>query len=68
MLIKVKASEGLNVRNPESGAIISGEIYIERSPAIVRMLKDGDLIEVSEQAKPEPKVKAQKATEKGAEQ
>ncbi len=64
MLIKVKAKDGLNVRNPESGAIIAGEIFIERGPAVIRLLKDGDLIEVKETEAPVKAVKAR--AEKGA--
>jgi hypothetical protein len=64
MLIKVKAKDGLNVRNPESGAIIAGEIFIERGPAVIRLLKDGDLIEVKETEAPVKKVSTR--AEKGA--
>jgi hypothetical protein len=69
MLIKVKPKDGLNVRNPQSGAVIDGEIYIEKLPSVVRLLKDGDLIEVSETAKPAKKAKAQaQAPSEGDEQ
>lgn len=49
--MKVKPKENLNVRHPETGAIIKGECEIASSPQLKRLLKDGDLIEVKEQAK-----------------
>ena len=66
MLIKVKPKDGVNVRNPQSGAVIANEIFIERLPSVVRLIKDGDLIEVKESAKPVKKATAQD-TEKGDE-
>ena len=65
MLIKVQPKDGMNVRNPESGAVMAGEIMIEKSPAVIRLLKDGDLIEVAEAVKApaKPKAKAGKGAE-----
>ena len=65
MLIRVQPKDGLNVRNPESGAVIIGAIVIEKSPAVIRLLKDGDLTEVAEAVKAPAKPKAK--AEKGAE-
>ena len=57
-MIRVKPKDGLNVRHPQTGHLISGEIKIERSPAVRRLLKDGDLVEtkaVSKKAAPKKK-------------
>ena len=59
MLCRVKPKDGLHVRHPQTGHVISGEIKIERSPAVRRLLKDGDLIEVKKAA-PKKKVPAEK--------
>jgi hypothetical protein len=45
-LIKIKPADGLVVMNPNGGGKMKGERDIERTPAIIRMLKDGDIVEV----------------------
>ena len=54
MLCTVKPKTGLNVRHPQTGYVISGEIKIEKSPAVRRLLKDGDLIETKSATKKAP--------------
>lgn len=58
MLIKVKPSEGLTVAHPETGFPITGEVMIENSPAVIRLLNDGDLIEIKESFKKSKKAEA----------
>jgi hypothetical protein len=49
MLIKVKPKDGLTVSHPETGLPMK-ECAIEKTPAIIRLLKDGDLVEVKKTA------------------
>ncbi len=48
MLIKVKPKDGLTVVHPETGFALPGETMIEKSPAVIRLLKDGDILEVKD--------------------
>jgi hypothetical protein len=43
--IKVKPKKGLTVPHPESGLAMK-ECKVEKTPAIIRLLKSGDLVEV----------------------
>lgn len=61
MLCTVKPKDGLNVRHPQTGHVISGEIHIEKSPAVRRLLKDGDLVETKSATKKAPATKKQGA-------
>jgi hypothetical protein len=56
MKINVKPKDGLTVPHPETGSAMSA-CSIEKSPAIIRLLKDGDLIQV---IKPVKKATAKK--------
>jgi hypothetical protein len=56
MKINVKPKDGLTVPHPETGSPMSA-CSIEKSPAIIRLLKDGDLIQV---IKPVKKATAKK--------
>jgi hypothetical protein len=56
MKINVKPKDGLTVPHPENGSPMSA-CSIEKSPAIIRLLKDGDLIET---IKPVKKATAKK--------
>ena len=48
--IRVKPKDGLTVRHPVTGApMVEGEV--ERTPQIIRYLKDGDLVLVPKQKK-----------------
>ena len=53
MKINVKPKEGLTVPHPETGSPMSA-CSVERTPAIIRMIKDGDLIEVAKPVKKAP--------------
>jgi hypothetical protein len=44
--IRVKPAEGVNVKHPSHGRIINGEIDIESSKAVKRLIRFGDLIQV----------------------
>lgn len=48
MKILVEPKDGLRVRNPSNGSVISGRQEVEKTPAIIRMLNDGDLVEAQE--------------------
>ena len=65
MLVNVTPKEGLNVRHPQTGHVISGEIKIEKSPAVRRLLKDGDLVETKAVTKKAP-AKKKKSAKQGA--
>jgi len=58
MLITIKPRDGLTVPHPETGYFISGEIKIAKSPAVRRLLKDGDIFEVKELTKKATTAKA----------
>jgi hypothetical protein len=53
MRINVKPKDGLTVPHPETGSPMSA-CSVERTPAIIRLLKDGDLIEVIKPVKKAP--------------
>ena len=53
MKINVKPKDGLTVPHPETGSPMTA-CSVERSPAIIRMIKDGDLIEVTKPVKKAP--------------
>jgi hypothetical protein len=54
--IMVKPAEGLTVRHPESRSVLFGVLEFERTPAIIRMIKQGDLVVVDQKvAKKAPK-------------
>ena len=50
MRINVKPKAGLTVPHPETGSAMKA-CTVEKSPAIIRLLKDGDLIEVVQPVK-----------------
>ena len=62
MKINVEPKDGLTVLHPETGSPMSA-CSIERTPAIIRLLKDGDLLQVVKPVKKAPaKIKTQEKT------
>jgi hypothetical protein len=44
--VRVKPADGLDVKHPSTGLIINGEIDIESSKDVKRLIRFGDLIQV----------------------
>ena len=53
--IRVKPAEGVNVKHPLSGRVICGEIDIESSKQVKRLIRFGDLVQVETKAAKKPK-------------
>jgi hypothetical protein len=49
--IRVKPAEGVDVKHPSTGYVINGEIDIESSKDVKRLLRFGDLIQVETKSK-----------------
>ena len=49
--MRVRPAEGVNVKHPLSGRIINGEIDIESSKDVKRLIRFGDLIQVETKSK-----------------
>jgi len=59
--VKVKPKEGIDVKHPQTGLIINGEIDIESSKDVRRLIRFGDLVEVeTKKATPVQKVNKEK--------
>jgi hypothetical protein len=63
MMIKVKPNKEMTVIHPETGGPITGIREIERTPAVIRLIKHGDLIELKPTAKTKPAKKTEKKHE-----